>query len=183
MLSAENTFPTPPVLHLQRKAFALNDCSFFNFINDTTGMAAGNESVGHSTRLWCCLLPDLRSYHNIFLIEISNTQKQHYLIFPFWWDICLRLPSSSCHGALPLLFFPSAIPLLWSKGPKTNDTGAVISDLYGIQYPNSNLSFLLHSLTSQGLFIDFTSYLVNCCILKVVFWKQVDLKKKKYFMH
>lgn len=51
MLSAENTFPTPPLSHFQRTAFALNNCPFFNFVNDKTGTAAGNKSVRHSTVL------------------------------------------------------------------------------------------------------------------------------------
>lgn len=149
IFSAANTFPVPPPLPFPRRVFALNNSPLLTFISGKTGMTGGNESVGHSTGLWCCLLPDLRSYHNIFLLEISNTRKMYYLILPFWGDISLQLPSSSCHGALPLLFFPSAVPLLWCKLP--NPVTLVISDFYGIQHPNSNFSFILHSLTSQEL--------------------------------
>lgn len=133
-------------------------------------MTAGNESVGHTTGLQCCLLPDLRSYHNIFLPEISNTRKIYYLILPFRGNIWLQLPSSSCHGALPLLFFPSAVPLLWCKCP--NPVTLVISDFYRIQHSNSNFSLVLHSLTSQELPNDFTHYLVNLFTPKVVFWNE-----------
>lgn len=82
MFSAKNTFPTPPLLHFQRMAFALNNCPFFTFINDKSGMAAGNKSVGHSTRLWCYLLPDLSSYHSIFISEIPNAWKKKLSYLP-----------------------------------------------------------------------------------------------------
>lgn len=49
-------------------------------------------------------------------------------------------PSSSCHGALPLLLFPSAVPLLWCKCPSL--VTLVISDFYRIHHPNSILPCL-----------------------------------------
>lgn len=121
IFSAANTFPVPPLLPFPRKIFALKN-THSTFISDKTRMTAGNESVGHSTGLWCCLLPALRSYHNIFLSEISNT-----------WKILSYLTLSGKHlsaTAFQLLSWcpsPPLFPICSSSAlvqmPQSSDTG------------------------------------------------------------
>lgn len=125
---------------------------------------------------------------------------ENILSHRFGGNICLQLLSSSCHGALPLLFFPSAVPLLWCKWP--NPVTLIISDFYGIQHPNSNFSLVfprtmywfytlcsqpLHSESSSLKWNSFGFFFLNIqCIKKplkdIVRMMMFCLRKKKSFM-